>query len=778
VSTLRGALADARRGLRLRRRRSLLTALGICLAAAMLSAAVVVADGLGRGFERASRAADLPDVIVRFDPQPAGRVAARIASLPDIAGYTTRLEVTAVGVGTAGGVGTAARRRDDAAVEVVDPAARGGYAIVAGHGLDRRGREVLVERAFADAWRVRVGQRLFVEELGWLHVVGLTEAPDNVGFPLAKPRIYVSRPAIEARFGADPSPRANIAAIWLRDPRYLDEVLVQARATSFGLHNIRFATRSGVRVLLDQAAGVVIDLLVALSAIALLTASTMLFASARAEVQRRLGAIGVRRAVGASRTYVAATSALEALMIAAPAAAIGIVAGLLATSGPDERLLTLLNEPPPGSELVLPLLCAWLACLAIPAAGAGWPAWRAGSQRIVGLLRGADVAGSPDRGRGRWRARGPRRTRATHRAPAGLVGLGARLVATRRARLIITALTLGVSTAFVLLMLAVAGALNTLETDPGALGKQYQLTAALPPDDTAAVRRVPGVEAVAPRYELQAADSFALGESVSVVAFGADHTRFEAPELISGRRLRGTHEAEVGAGLADALGLTEGSTLALALPGGSELRLRVSGIVGSLAHDGRVAYVPAAPLLAAEPDAPSQLAIRLAPSANSATVSSALSALGAPPVAAAGATARGAPLVDTLRTIVIAVAIIDGLVCLYALVQACALTVQERRRTIAVLRSFGGGPRAVRQLLSGAVVALVLPAAVIGVVLERVLFGPALADLAAGYASLPLTLGLPALLATLGGVALAGGLAVLWVARGALREPVIEGVRG
>jgi ABC-type antimicrobial peptide transport system permease subunit len=206
--------------------------------------------------------------------------------------------------------------------------------------------------------------------------------------------------------------------------------------------------------------------------------------------------------------------------------------------------------------------------------------------------------------------------------------------------------------------------------------------------------------------------------------------------------------------------------------------LRVSGIVGSLAHDGRVAYVPAAPLLAAEPDAPSQLAIRLAPSADSATVSSALSALGAPPVAAAGATARGAPLVDTLRTIVIAVAIIDGLVCLYALVQACALTVQERRRTIAVLRSFGGGPRAVRQLLSGAVVALVLPAAVIGVVLERVLFGPALADLAAGYASLPLTLGLPALLGTLGGVALAGGLAVLWVARGALREPVIEGLRG
>ena len=60
---------------------------------------------------------------------------------------------------------------------------------------------------------------------------------------------------------------------------------------------------------------------------------------------------------------------------------------------------------------------------------------------------------------------------------------------------------------------------------------------------------------------------------------------------MSGRRLRGTRETEVGQGLAQALGLTEGSVLALALPSGAELRLRVVGIVSSLQHDGRVAYV-------------------------------------------------------------------------------------------------------------------------------------------------------------------------------------------
>ncbi|MBV9940515.1 MAG: hypothetical protein JO262_00175, partial [Solirubrobacterales bacterium] len=59
----------------LRRRRSVLTGLGIALAAAMLVAALVVSDSLAFGFDRAARAANLPDVIVRFDLQDTDRVA-------------------------------------------------------------------------------------------------------------------------------------------------------------------------------------------------------------------------------------------------------------------------------------------------------------------------------------------------------------------------------------------------------------------------------------------------------------------------------------------------------------------------------------------------------------------------------------------------------------------------------------------------------------------------------------------------------------------------------
>ena len=87
----------------------------------------------------------------------------------------------------------------------------------------------------------------------------------------------------------------------------------------------------------------------------------MLAASARAEVQRRLRAIGVRRAVGASRGHLALAQAFEALFVAAPAATVGAVGGVLATYGPTTRLLVLLNEPAPGAALLPALVAAWLA---------------------------------------------------------------------------------------------------------------------------------------------------------------------------------------------------------------------------------------------------------------------------------------------------------------------------------------------------------------------------------------------------------------------------------
>ncbi len=788
MRALSAALWQARQGLRARRRRALLTGLGIALAAAMLSAAVVVSYSLGTGFDRAVRASGLPDIIVQFNPKSEADVAARITALPDVARYALRYEVTEVGVSFDG------QHRNDALAEVLDaPGSQRGYAIVAGRDLPDRGSDVLVERAFASAWGLQLGDTLYVGGLGPERVVGFAEAPDDVGFPLGAPRIYISRPALDARFGPESHPQANLAEIWLRDPRYLDEVLVQARATSFGLRGLRFLTQSGLRVLLDQAAGIVIDLLVALSVIALVTAGVMLAASARAEVQRRLGAIGVRRAVGATRLHETLAQALEALLVAVPFCTLGVLAGTLATWSSSGRLLTLLNEPAPGFALVGPLVLAWLAGVLIPALGAAWPAWRAAGGPVVGLLRGGDVASAGGgKGRGFLGRSGGGGGRSgvgggvgsgvgggvRSRAGGGLVALGARLVGVRRARLAVSIVTLGLSTSFVLLLLMLATELSTLETDPGALGRRYQLTASLPPAEAELVRRIPGVQAAAPRYATDAADSFDLGETIDVIGYPGDHTVFEAPPLLAGRRLRGNDEAEVGNGLAQALGLSPGSVLALAFSDGVELRVRVAGVVSSLDHDGRVAYVPAAALLRADPSAPSVLAVVVAPGANDGEVYERLIALGGEPAAASAAVERGAPLVDVLRTILIAVAIVDGLVCLYALIQACALTVQERRSTIAILRACGAGAGAVSRMLLGAVLAIVVPAAVVGVLLERLLLGPALSRLAENYATLPLDAGARQMLIVLAGLALAALVAVSWVARGAVRERVVEGLAG
>ncbi len=204
--------------------------------------------------------------------------------------------------------------------------------------------------------------------------------------------------------------------------------------------------------------------------------------------------------------------------------------------------------------------------------------------------------------------------------------------------------------------------------------------------------------------------------------------------------------------------------------------MRVSGIVSSLDNDGQVAYVPAAKLLRADPAVGSELAVIVAPGASVNAVDSALARLGGEPAVSTGATARGVPLVNVLRTILRAVAVVDGLVCLYALIQACGLTVQERRRTLAVLRALGAGWGAVARVLTGTVLTLVVPAAIVGVALEELVFGPALSRLAIDYAVLDLGARWPELLAVVGGLVVAAVAAVAWVTREATRESVVEGL--
>ncbi len=338
---------------------------------------------------------------------------------------------------------------------------------------------------------------------------------------------------------------------------------------------------------------------------------------------------------------------------------------------------------------------------------------------------------------------------------------------------------LAVSTGVVALMLALASLLVELRDDPAALGKRYEVAAVLDPDRVDEVRDLPGVADAAARYEVEAANSFQLGATFRLIGFAGDHVAFEAPPLAEGRRLRtdagGLPEAEIGVGTADALGLSVGGVLAAQLPDGDEARFRVVGVVRALENSGRVAYVDPGPLEGSA-DEP-QVAVKVAEGAAPGAVQAALLELGAEPLEVGGAAPDEASFLAVLAALLRAVAAVNGLVCLYTLVQTLALTARERRGTIAVLRATGAGRGHVALLLGGVVAAATLPAVVAGLALERWVLGPLTADLAAGYADLELSAATVQALAVALGVAMLAAAAAWWVARRATAEPVVAGLR-
>ena len=186
---------------------------------------------------------------------------------------------------------------------------------------------------------------------------------------------------------------------------------------SFGLGKLQFVTREGVRVLLSQAAGIVISLLVAFSLVALVAAGTMLAAGAHADVQRRLSAFGVQRALGFTPARIASLQAAEATLVAVPAALLGLLAGTLAVAGPSAGLLAALNEQPPGWDLLGPLALAL-------ARGRGDRRRRRDLARVARRAAAAGRDPARRRRRAAGRARGARRparasARASRRPRAG-----------------------------------------------------------------------------------------------------------------------------------------------------------------------------------------------------------------------------------------------------------------------------------------------------------------------------------------------------------------------
>ena len=748
-----GPLRAAVHRLRARRGRSLIAALGIAAAATMIGTAVTLSFGLATGAERAAERSDLPDVTVRFEARTRADLDERVGALANVEDRSYRLEVEGVGLSSDGG------SSEEGVVQLI-PAGRRGYAVVEGRDLSGRPGEVVVERGVAREWELAPGDSLSVGRLGPVRVVGVAVSADDVAFPLASsPRVYVSEELVPAGFRRR-GRSVNLVLLWARDPARLDSLLVQARAVSFGLEDLRFATRDGVRALVDQVSGIVIALLTAFSLVALATAGVMLGAAARADVARRMESIGVMRAVGLSRARVAARYAADAALLALPAGAIGLALGTIVAVGPSARLLEILNELAPGSAVAGPLALALAGIVAVVVMATVWPAWRAASLPPAQVLRGAEV----------------RHVSRRAPTPSGPFGLGMRLALATRGRTLATAMVVGAATSVVLLMLALATFLARLAEDPGVVGKRYQLTAVLPAREAGAVERLRGVAAATPRLEVDGVDSFQLGQPVHLVGYAGDHTAFEAPPLADGRRVERAGEAEVGQGLADTLGLRSGSTLAVQLPTGVEARYRVVGVVRTIDREGRVAFVRSDEALREAVEDP-ELAVRLEPDADRDAVEGQLRALGARPDAVGGSGPDDQAFLSVLAGVLRVVAGVNGLICLFVLVQALAVLAAERRRTIAVLRAGGAQRGTVALVLLGTAALVVALAAPAGILAERFVLGPAAARLAAGYASLPLGASPGQIAAVVAGLGTIAAAAAAWTAGRVERDPVAAALR-
>ena len=757
------ALTYAIARLRVRRTQTLLAVLGIAAAGAMVGAAITVAYALGTGFERTAERADLPDIAATFAPTQRSKVDTLVRSLPNVVDVSYRLDRAVIFVSSG------SRTTDRATAIGVQTGARRGYAIVRGRDVERPG-ETVIEAGLARAWHLGPGDSLFAEARNVdvhkpLHIVGVALSPDGVAFPLASsPIFYVDYRDVVELIAAEPG-SVDTALVWLANPDRVDITLAQARAAGVGVDRLRFGTRVSLRVLIGQAAGLVIALLVAFSVISLLVAGTMLAASSSAEVQRRIEGIGLLRAVGMSTGQVTAAAGIEGAVVAAPAAAVGIAVGWLLVGPPTSRLLASLNQLGPDPFLLLLLGIGYVVLVALVASASAWPAWRAARRPPIEALRRADVAGGPTR----------------LPLPAGPGGLGARLVLARPVRTTGAVVVLGLALSLILLALSVATVLRNLDQRPQALGTRYQLTVFEPASSVRPIRKVAGIEDAAARYEVEAADSFRLGEPFKLIAFGDDHRRYEDPVLDRGRDIESDSEAVVGLGLATALGLHVGGTLAAQLPSGAEIRFTVVGIVRAFQDQGRIVYVRPGRLLAANPSAEATIAVRVATGTSTEGARQSLGFAGFFAVenggiagqSVQGFAARSSGFLDLVISVLRSVAIVSGVVCLYAVAQVLALTAHERRRSLAVVRSFGATRRQIVMIFAGAAATIFLFALPLGILVERFALGPFVANLAVAYVSLPLAAGPLEVAAATACLAVGCAVMALLLGRAATSDPVV-----
>jgi predicted lysophospholipase L1 biosynthesis ABC-type transport system permease subunit len=211
----------------------------------------------------------------------------------------------------------------------------------------------------------------------------------------------------------------------------------------------------------------------------------------------------------------------------------------------------------------------------------------------------------------------------------------------------------------------------------------------------------------------------------------------------------------------------------------------VVGILDALRNEGLLAYVRPRRLVAALPNLPWDVAVKLRPGTDLNLVRNVLLSRGidsertggiAQDTGVSGSLGRTSFL-RILAALLRSVAVLDGLVCVYALAQMLALIARERRRAVAVVRALGGSRAQVLAVFAGSALVIAAAAAPIGIAVQRLVLGPLVAHLAVSYVTLSLRAGAQPIAFVLAGIVAAVGASAAWATRSATAEAIVVPLR-
>ena len=348
--TVADLVAEALRGVRLHRVRSLLTAAGFAAGTAAAIALFAITGGARAEILRRIEALGTDLVSVR----PVGEIAkgappaltygdtdALVSSLrfvrtvapvraldSEVLLPTERVKVRVVG--TTADLFTLRRLRFRRGRPfTAEETARGDAVCVLGAEAARR----LVPNADAYGGLVKIGGN-------WYRVVGILAAEAEIGAEFAQEStgrdVYLP---ITHTFSSDAVSRQALAEAWLSigsgvDPDAAAPVLERALEHRHeGRQHFEVATASSLLSERRATSGLLNRLLLLVSIAAFASGGIGMMAVSWQNVRSRTREIAIRRAVGAQAAEVLAQFVLEGLLLAAAGAAVGIVVGIVASSG-------------------------------------------------------------------------------------------------------------------------------------------------------------------------------------------------------------------------------------------------------------------------------------------------------------------------------------------------------------------------------------------------------------------------------------------------------------